>query len=111
MNTETMTSTPAFFSRLCWMIVGPFALAICALAISDRPDGWLGLLDVLYFLVLTGTIVARGMEFRCGRPMTATGEPATIKDLHRYALALGVLGCSVWIAANLLGNHVVRVLG
>ena len=60
MSTDTMTSTPAFFSRLSWMIVGPFALAICALAIADRPDGWLGLLDWIYFVVLGGTIFAAG---------------------------------------------------
>ena len=63
MSTESVTSTPACFSRLSWMIVGPFALAICALALADRSDGWLGLLDAVYFLALAGTISAQWMSF------------------------------------------------
>ena len=54
MATATMTSAPAFFGRLSWMIVGPFALAICTISITERGDGWFSPLDLIYFLVLGG---------------------------------------------------------
>ena len=46
MATEATTSAPAFFGRLSWMIVGPFALAIFAISITERRDGWVSPLDL-----------------------------------------------------------------
>jgi hypothetical protein len=111
MATQTLTSTPAFFGRLAWMIVGPFALAIFAISIAERHDGWLGLIDGIYFLVLGGMVLGRWLEFRYSQPRTATGEPATVADFRRYTWILGILGLGAWIAANLVGNQVIRTLG
>ena len=111
MATRTLSSTPAFFGRLSWMIVGPFALAIVALSIAERRDGWFALLDLIYFLILGGMLLGRWLEYRYSEPLTATGEPATVADLRRYALALGLLGLGAWVAANLVGNQAFRVLG
>jgi hypothetical protein len=59
MTTEAMTSAPAFFGRLCWMMVGPFVLAICALSIAQRGDGWLSPPDLIYFFVLGAMLIGR----------------------------------------------------
>ena len=64
-------------------------------------------LDLL--LVLGGMLLGRWCEFRYGRPLTATGEPATAAHLHRYALVLSILGLGAWLAANLVGNHAIRI--
>jgi hypothetical protein len=93
--TQALTSAPAFFGRLAWMIVGPFAQPI----------------DLIYFLVLGGMVLGRWLEFRYSQPLTATGEPATAADLRRYTWVLGILGLGAWIAANLVGNQVVGGLG
>ncbi len=111
MATEAMKSAPAFAGRLFWMMVGPFSLAICAISIAERPDGWLGLTDWIYFAVLGGMLVGRWTEFRCSQPLTATGEPATVEQVRRYTMWLGVIGLGVWIAANLIGNHAIRIAG
>lgn len=105
MNTRAMTSFPAVVGRLFWMFVRPFVLAICAVAIAGRRDGWLGPSDLFYFVVLGGMYFARWKEFRSGEALTATGEPATALDLRRYAWGLGLLGMLVWVAANLIGNR------
>ena len=47
MATRAMSSTPAVVGRLSWMIVGPFALAIAAVGISERRDGWFAALDLI----------------------------------------------------------------
>jgi hypothetical protein len=111
MTTRTATSFPAFAGRLCWMIVGPFALGVCAVGIAGRRDGWLSLLDVMYFVALAVTLVGRWTEFRSGAPLTATGEPATADDLRRYAVGLGLIGLGAWVVANLIGNRGVGFLG
>jgi hypothetical protein len=106
-----MSSAPAVVGRLSWMIVGPFALAIAAVGISERRDGWFGALDLIYFVVLGGMFLGRWLEFRSSRPLTAAGEPATVADLRRYALVLGMLGLVAWVVANLVGHQALRVLG
>jgi hypothetical protein len=109
--TETMTSAPALVGRLFWMMIGPFALAICALSIVGRRDGWLSALDLMYFVVFGGMLLGRWIEFRYSRPMTAAGEPATADHLRRYTLVLSILAIGAWVAANLVGNQAIRFLG
>jgi hypothetical protein len=111
MATQAMTSVPAFFGRLSWMIVGPFVLAIVAITISQRRDGWFGALDLVYFIVLGGMLLGRWLEFQSGRPLTATGEPASLADLRLYALGLAALGFGAWVVANLIGTQAFRALG
>jgi hypothetical protein len=111
MATQAMTSVPALFGRLSWMMIGPFALAICALSITERRAGWFGPLDVVYFAVLGGMLLGRWLEFRYSLPRTATGEPATAAHLRRYAWVLGVLGFGGWVAANLIGSQSLLILG
>jgi hypothetical protein len=109
MATEAITSAPVLFGRLSWMIVGPFALAIFAISITERRDGWFSPPDLVYFLVLGGMLLGRWTEFRYSRPLTATGEPATAAHLRRYTLVLSTLGFAIWVAANLVGNQAIRI--
>ncbi len=111
MTTQTMTSFPAFVGRVFWMMVGPFALATLALSIAGRADGWLSPSDLIYFVVMAGMLIGRWTEFRYSLPLTATGEPATAEHLRRYALGLGLLGLGVWVAANLIGNRAIGIIG
>jgi hypothetical protein len=101
----------AVLGRLFWMMVGPFILGIFAISITERRDGWFSPLDGLYFVVLGGILLGRWLEFRSGRPLTATGEPATVAHLRRYALVLSLLGVAVWVVANLVGNRAIGLAG
>ena len=56
-------------------------------------------------------LLGRWTEFRYSRPLTATGEPATADHLRRYTLVLSILGLGAWVAANLVGNQAIRILG
>jgi hypothetical protein len=127
MDTRRTMTAPAIFATLLWMMVGPITLFLLALAIAVQRGGWFTFLSLIYFPVLGGTMLGRWLEFRCGFPMTAEGEPATTEhlrhrdqaqgmDLHlaegepattehlrRYLLAAATLGLAVWIVANLSG--------
>lgn len=103
-STQAMSSPWALVGRLCWMIVGPFALAISAISIATRGGGWPGPLDLIYFVVLGGTLLGRRLEFRHGQPLTAAGEQATEDHWRRYAGVLIVLGLVVWLAARVAGH-------
>ena len=111
MATAAMTSVPAFFGRLTWLIVGPCFLAICTVSIAQRGDGWLSPPDLIYFLVLGGMLIGRWSEFRFSQPMTATGEFATAAHLRRYVWVTGGLGLAIWVTANLVGNRSTAILG
>jgi hypothetical protein len=89
------------------MMVGPITLLLLALHIGRQWGGWLTLPSLAYLVVLLGTYLSRWMEFRCGCPMTATGEPATTDQLRRYALASGTIGIAIWFVANLVGHHLI----
>ena len=93
------------------MLVGPLTLAVCALVIAQGQEGWLTPLDLFYFIVLGGMLLGRWAEFRYGQPMTATGEPASMLHLRRYAISATMLSLGIWVVANLLGNSVHHALG
>jgi hypothetical protein len=111
MASEATTSAPALLGRLYWMMVGPFALAICATRITESVPGWLGPLDVIYFLLLGGVLMGRWLEFRYSQPTTAMGEPATVAHLRRYTAVVSIVGLGIWVAAKLVASHAVRSLG
>jgi hypothetical protein len=111
MTSAATTSAPALFGRLYWMMVGPFALAICAMRITQRLDGWIGPFDMIYLLLLGGMFLGRLIEYRGGQPMTAAGEPATAAHLRRYFVVLSILGLGIWVAAKLATNQPTHLLG
>ena len=108
---DSVTSLRAFFGRLVWMLLGPLTLAVCALVITQRQEGWVTPQNLFYFVILGGMLLGRWAEFRYGQPMTATGEPASIDHLRRYAIGVSILGLAIWVAANVLGNSVPHSLG
>jgi hypothetical protein len=101
----------AILGRLFWMMLGPFFLVIVAISTAERRDGWFSPADGLYFAVLGGMLLGRWLEFRSGQPLTATGVPATVAHLRRYALVLSVLGVAAWVVANLVRNRAIGLAG
>jgi hypothetical protein len=97
--------------RIIWLLVGPLALVFLIIGIVRSGTGWLTGLDLAFFLVLGGMCLGRWIEFRGGTPRTSSGEPAGPAVLRHYVLLVLTLGLATWIAANVLGNHILAGRG
>jgi len=103
MHSPSLTDVLA---RLLWIMVGPVFLAVFGYWIIKTGNGWFTPADFAFLGILAAMIVARWLEFRGGHPKTAEGEPATAAHLRRYAIGAAVVGLSLWVAVNLVANHV-----
>ena len=106
MSTSTSTPLIPVLGRLFWLMAGPLGLVLTLYFIVTSGTGWTTLADLIYFLLLGGMVLGRWLEFRGGNPRDSLGEPVTAADLRRYALKVALVGPAVWVAANVLGNHV-----
>jgi hypothetical protein len=105
MSDAQTTSALAVFGRITWMMLGPLALAAAVFGIITSGSGWATGTDLFYFIVLGLMILGRWLEFRGGNPQTGSGEPATPEMLPRYVFFALMIGLSVWVVANVIGNH------
>lgn len=101
---NTMTNLAC---RVTWFLLGPLALLAVAFAIVSNGSGWLTALDLAFLIVVALMIGAREAELRAGTAQTATGEPATAAQVHRYARVLLLIAAGVWVVTNVVGNHLI----
>jgi len=95
------------FGRLFWMMLGPAVLFVCAVLILNAPrTGWGTIADIVYWIAAAGMVFGRYVEHRGGDPHTSTGEPATDRDLRRYAIVALIIAAVVWVVANVISNYV-----
>jgi hypothetical protein len=99
---------PEMMSRGFWMMLGPMLLVPLTFKVIEYGNGWLTAFDFALLGTLAAMIVARGFEFYKGHPRTTDGAPATRDHLWRYALFVAVLGASLWVLANVIGNYLLR---
>src|SRR5262245_27338065 len=83
-------------SRVTWMFFGPMFLLVAAAAVATKSKGPFGFTDLVYLVMFGAMVAARWVEFRCGNPRTATGEPATRQHLHRYTFVASVAAVAPW---------------
>ena len=100
----TRTADFTAFCRIFWIMLGPMLLALLTLGVVSHGNGWFTGVDIAFFTVLAGIILARWVEFRGGNPLTSTGEPAEPRHLRRFAMLAAGAGVAIWIVANLIGN-------
>jgi divalent metal cation (Fe/Co/Zn/Cd) transporter len=103
-----ITSLTVLGARLMWVAVGPFALLFLAATIISRGTGWLTLLDALFGAVVALMILGRWVEQRSGAATTVTGQRATMRHCEHYVAILTLVAGAAWVAANVLGNHVLK---
>ena len=105
---QPISSLSMLGARLMWAMIGPAALLFAAGGIITAGTGWLTALDAFFALVVGAILLSRWAEYRSGPTMTLTGEVVTAGHFRRYMTALPADAASVWIAANVLGNHVLN---
>ncbi len=105
---KPVTSLAVLGARLTWIFAGPVALLFAAYGIVNAGSGWLTLLDAAFFAIVLFMLLGRWTEQRSGCAMTVYGEPLPLRDYRLYMAALPVVAIAIWIAANVLGNHLLK---
>ena len=100
-----VTSVVVLLGRPIWVILGPMLMFLTTYAIVTRA-GWFTPWDAAFGVVVALMVGGRWVEQRSGSAMTWTGAPATVEHFRRYIRVLLPLAGGVWVAANVLGNHV-----
>jgi hypothetical protein len=104
------TSGTVFLARFFWLFLGPMALFVLAAAIVNSGTGWATPLDAA-FLIFAGLIMlARWYDLRSGEGRDVYGKPATVAAFPKYASWAIPTAFAVWVGANLLGNHVLKLV-
>lgn len=94
--------------RLIWMFAGPVTLAIVVYHTVAQGDVWFAMRDIVFAAAVALMIGARWVEMRSGKAQTATGEPATMAHFRRYITVLLPVVAIVWLAAKVVGHHLLR---
>ena len=105
---RAISSLGVLFARFFGSLLGPMFLALTAMGIVNSGSGWFTKLDALFGCLLVLTVVCRWVEQRSGSATTGKGEPATMQDFWRYLRSVLLIAALIWVAANLLGNHVLH---
>ena len=100
-----ITSVTVLGARISWVFAGPAALGLVTLAIASRGNGWLTAFDAIFAIVVAWMLAGRWVEQRSGVATLMNGEPATVHDFRRYVAVLLSVAGTIWVAANVLGNH------
>lgn len=96
-------SVLAIFGRFTWMTSGPLTLALLVFPIMGNRDGWCSGTDLTYLAVLGLMLCCRWIDFRRRNLEAGTVQPIK-QDIRRCLYVTGLLGLSIWVIANLLGN-------
>lgn len=105
-NVPEITSVTVLAARVTWILLGPMVAGLIAVGIATRGGGWLTLLDGLFAAAVAWIILGRWFDQRRGSAMLTTGERATDRQFRRYLAVLLAVAGAAWLAANVLGNHV-----
>jgi hypothetical protein len=97
-------STPLshLFVRVGWMLLGNVLLVFFAVAILLEPAWTFTWKDALFWSAAATVVVLRWIDVTRMGGLTAQGEPATRRDVARYAAGVLVVSGAVWSLAQTL---------
>lgn len=90
------------YVRLGWLAGGNILLTALAISIA-RAERWtLTAVDAAFLAVLALVVAARYVDWKSFSATTADGEPATLRDVRRYAAVLVGTWSAIWGLAQTL---------
>lgn len=91
--------------RVFWMLLGNIILAMTAYNIAILHDsGFAVTASIVIWVTVAAMLGARYLDIKRFRGQTASGEPATMTNWRRYAIALVGIWLVVWIVALVIGT-------
>lgn len=105
-DNQPITVLRVLFARVFWCFAGPSLLAMWAIRIATKHDGWFAPSDIGFLVSLPLVIGARWYCFSANDYTDAQGNISSIRQLRDYTRHWIIGGVLVWLAANLIGNVV-----
>lgn len=88
------------FARLYWMLGGNAALSLLAIGIVQHGPERTWVTDAVFWTVAASLVLVRYLDIAWLGGTTASGEPASLRDWHRYSWRLLLVALAVWIIAH-----------
>ncbi len=82
------------------MMLGNAILLFCAYGIIQHRSSLFSIADAFYCGFVGSLVVARYVDIRHFKGLTANGEPASMVHWRRYAAILGVVTTVLWFVAH-----------
>jgi hypothetical protein len=99
-NSQPTTTVAGCLVQLAWHILGASALLIVWITILRGSRWSIGVKDGVYWAVVLGMIVARYVDVSRMNGRTTAGQPATLRDVRRYAWLLLLVAAVAWTFAQ-----------
>jgi len=87
-------------ARLYWMLGGNAVLYLAAVAITQQGHERAWTADAAFLAAAASLVLVRYVDIALLGGATASGEPASRSDWHRYAGRLLLLALAAWIIAR-----------
>jgi hypothetical protein len=94
--------------RLFWMLLGDVFLLISAIFIYQGKDWKFHTADVFFLCIAAALVLTRYLDIKFYNGLTASGEPASMANFHKYAGILLLLSAAIWILAHILNYMMVK---
>ena len=86
--------------RLWWMLIGNFILVVCIAFIVQNRGGFFHAADPAFGITVVSLVLARYLDIRFCKGLTATGKPASMTTWVRYTIFLVVGSGVAWALAH-----------
>jgi hypothetical protein len=101
-KSQQSQSLAGCFTQLAWNM-GGFAVLVSVWVTILRERPWtFTIKDALYWAAVLGMIAARQLDVVRFKGRTSMGEPATTRDVRRYAAGLIASAAALWCLAQTL---------
>ena len=99
-ETERSQSVAGCITQFAWNIGGAGVLVVIWVAILRGRPWTFTFKDALYWAAVLGMITARHLDVTRFDGRTSTGEPATARDVRRYAAGVIAVSAILWCLAQ-----------
>jgi hypothetical protein len=105
---ENYDSILGLFVRIFWMLLGNAILFFAALSIFQHKGEILHTADIVYWATTAALVIARYLDIKFWKGLTATGQPATMSHWRKYTVILLVCLTAVWAALHTINYFIVN---
>jgi len=101
-STEKYDSIFSLIVRIFWMLFGNVILIVSMVLIFQRKDWMFHTADVVFWGTVAALVLARYLDIKLWRGLTATGSPASMAHWRKYVVILLVCSTAAWVILHII---------